>query len=440
MNYQELIKKAMAAGFSDLEVYEDSGSNLSIAIFNGVVDKNQVSDVSTVTIRGIYEGKMAYLSLENKDENPDYIINNLIANAKCLTTDEEFEIFAGSESYPEHRVINSDFNKYTSFDKIELLKQLEAKVKAADARIVYVPYCNYEEEKMMVRIVNSKGLDIVKKNEFCAVIVQAVAHENNDSQSGFEVQVKLRYDALDIDKICQDVVRKTVAMLNAKPVPSKVYPVVVENEAMTNLFAAYQSIYSGEAAIKKITPLLGKENTQIMSEKITILDDPLNKDAVSVEPFDDEGVACYQKEVVKDGVLKTFLHNLKTAKYFKTQSTGNGFKAGPNIGVRGMNIHIVPGKLSKAELMKDINEGLLITGFEGLHAGVNPISGDFSLKTCGFLIKNGQIDRAVTLVVAAGNFFKLMNDVEEVGSDLYLSYEGIGAPSIKFKGIAISGE
>lgn len=440
MNYQELIKKAIAAGFSDLEVYEDSATNLTIAIFNGVVDKNQVSDVSTITIRGIYQGKMAYLSLENKDEDIDYVINNLINNAKCLTTDEEFEIFAGSPSYPEHRSISSDFNNYASFDKIEMLKQLESKVKAADSRILFVPYCNYEEEKFMVRIVNSKGLDIVKQNEFCVVYAQAVAKENNDSQSGFEVQVKLRYEDLDIDKICQDVVKKTVSMLNAKPVSSKTYPVVVENEAMTSLFAAYQSIFSGEAGIKKITPLLGKENTKIMSDKITIIDDPLYKDAILVEPFDDEGVACYQKEVVKDGVLKTFLHNLKTAKYFKTQSTGNGFKAGANISVRGSNIHIVPGQLSKEDLLKDIDEGLLVTSFDGLHAGVNPISGDFSLKTSGFLIKKGQIERAVTLIVAAGNFFKLMNDVEEVGSDLYLSYQGIGAPSIKFKGIAISGE
>ena len=81
-----------------------------------------------------------------------------------------------------------------------------------------------------------------------------------------------------------------------------------------------------------------------------------------------------------------------------------------------------------------------MTSLEGLHSGVNPISGDFSLKTSGFLIKKGQIERAVTLIVAAGNFLQLMNKVEEVGSDLELSYQGIGAPSIKFKGIAISGE
>ena len=440
MNYQELINRAKAAGFSDLEIYEDSSSTLSIAIFNGVVDKNQLSDISTVTIRGIYQGKMAYLSLENKTEDLDFVLENLINNASCLTTDEEFEIFQGSDAYPQDRAINSDFSKYTNFDKIELLKKLESKVKAADKRIAFVPYCNYEEEKTMIRIVNSKGLDIVKQNEFCAVLVQAVAKENDDSQSGFEVQVKLRFDELDIDKVCEDAVRKTVSMLNAKPVPSKTYPVVVENEAMTSLLAAFQSIFSGEAGIKKITPLLGKENNQIMSELITIVDDPLKSDAISVEPFDDEGVACYQKEVVKDGVFKTFLHNLKTAKYFKTTSTGNGFKSGAGIGVRGANLYIAPGKLTKEELLKDINEGLLVTSFEGLHAGVNPISGDFSLKTSGFLIKNGQIERAVTLIVAAGNFLKLMNNVEEVGSDLDLSYQGIGAPSIKFKGIAISGD
>jgi PmbA protein len=440
MNYQELIKRSIALGFSDLEVYEDTSSNLSVAIFNGVVDKNEISDVSQVAIRAIYNGKMAYLDLENKDEDIDFVLNILKNNADSLTTEEEFLIYEGSENYPVVKHIENDFANYTNLDHIELIKKLEAKVKAADPRIVFVPYCNYEESKSVVRIINSKGLDISKCNEYCAVVVQAVARENEDSQSGFEVSVKLKYDNLDIDKICDDVVKKAVSMLNAKPVPSKVYPTIIDSEAMTDLFSSFQSVFSGEAAIKKITPLLGKENTQIMSELISIVDNPLKEDAIVIQPFDDEGVACYQKEIVKGGEFVTFLHNLKTARYFKTTSTGNGFKAGATIGVRGANLYIAPGTVSKEEMIKGIEEGLLLTSLEGLHAGVNPISGDFSLKASGFLIKNGNISRAITLIVASGNFFKLMNEVDTVGNDLELGYRGIGSPSIKFKGLSISGE
>lgn len=440
MNFQDLIKKALKKGFSDIEIYEESSTELSIGIFNGVVDKNELSDISKLAIRAIYNGKMAYMDLENKNESIDFILDNLMNNAKSITTEEEFLIFEGSKSYPSVKTAEKDFDKYTNFDKINLLKTLEKNIKEKDTRVIHVPYCNYQETLNKVRIINSKGLDIAKQNDYCVVFAQVVAKENNDSQSSFEMDVKLRYEDLDIEKVCKDAVEKAVSMLNAKPVPSKTYPTIIEKEAMTSLFSSFQSMFSGESAIKKITPLLGKLDTLIMDEKITIVDDPIKEDAIIVSPFDDEGVACYRKEVVKDGVFKTFLHNLKTANYFKTTSTGNGFKTGATIGVSGANLYIAPGSTTKEEMIKDIEEGLLLTSFEGLHAGVNPISGDFSLKASGFLIQKGDISRAVTLIVASGNFFKLMKEVEIIGNDLELGYRGIGSPSIKFKGIAISGE
>ncbi|MFA7367561.1 MAG: TldD/PmbA family protein [Bacilli bacterium] len=440
MNYTELIKRSYELGFSDLEVYERTSSDLTIAIYNGVVDKNKISDVTVSTIRGIYNGKMASMILENLEEDIDFVLENLLKNAKSLTTEEEFMIYEGDKEYPKVKHVENDFSNYTNFDKAELLKQLELKVKQKDSRIVFVPYCNYQEVKSAVKITNSKGLNVEKTNQYCALIVQAVARENNDSQSGFKVDVKLRYDDLNVDKIVDDVVTKTVAMLNAKSIPSKNYPVIIENDAMTDLLSSFMSVFSGEAAIKKLTPLLEKENQLIMSDLVTIVDDPMCSEAIMNEPFDDEGVACYKKEIVSNGVFKTFLHNLKTAKYFKTKSTGNGFKSGSTITVSGANVYITPGEKSKNDLIKEMNEGLLLTTLEGLHAGVNAISGDFSLKAQGFLVEKGQVSRAVTLIVAAGNFYKLMKDVVAVGNDLEIGHQGIAAPSILFKGIAISGE
>lgn len=440
MDYKKLISRALERKFSDLEVYETTDASLSIAVFNGKVDKNEMSEVTKISIRAIYDGKMAYLGLENTEEDIEFILNNLEKNAKTLTTDEEFSIFAGSKEYPQIEKKDNDFRNYTNLDRIEMLQSLEKKIREKDARVVYVPYCNYEEASNKVRIVNSKGLDISKENSYCVVVAQVVAKEQEDVQSGFKVKVKLNYKDLNIDEIANEVVEKAVAMLNARPVPSKSYPTIIDKEAMTDLFSSFQSIFSGEAAIKKITPLLGKLGEQIMDAKITIVDDPLCKESISISPFDDEGVACYKKNVVEKGIFKTFLHNLKTAKYFHTESTGNGFKMGSTIGVSGSNLYIEKGNVSKEEMIASLEEGLLITDVEGLHAGVNPISGDFSLKASGFLITNGKINRAVTLIVISGNFFKLMKEVQNIANDLEIGYTGIASPSLQFKAIAVSGE
>ena len=228
-------------------------------------------------------------------------------------------------------------------------------------------------------------------------------------------------------------------MLGAETIESKTYPCIIENEAMGDLLGGFASMFTGEAALKRLTSLIGKEGQKIMQDNVSIIDDPLIPDSPNSQPFDDEGVACYKKAVVENGVFKTFLHNLKTAKAFKTTSTGNGVKSGA-IGTRGINFYIEPGQKTKEELIASIDEGLLITSLSGLHAGLNPISGDFSAQSSGFYIKNGKIERPVTLIVVSGNFLKMMNQIDEIGSDLYLSYNGIGAPSIKFNGLPVSGK
>ncbi len=440
MNYKKLMIEAENQGFSDLEIYESYNRNLTINVFNSKVDKNEQSTLIAITIRAIYQGKMASLHLENNKEKISFILENLKKNATSLTTEEEFFIFSGSPSYPKLEKYDLDFEDYSTADKLSLVLQVEDAVKKSDARIIMVPYCQYTEEITSVKIINSKGLNIKKTNAFAGLLVQAVAREGSDSQSSFEIQIKHKVKDLDPKTISKTVVKKALEMLNAKPVASKEYPVVIENEAMSNLLMVYQNIFSGEAAIKKITPLLNKIGETIASPLISIIDAPLNKEAIMNHPFDDEGVACYDKEVIKEGKFVTFLHNLKTAYYFKTESTGNGFKIGANVGVKGANLHIAPGKVDKQTMISSISEGLLITVLDGLHAGVNPISGDFSLKASGFLINNGKLTRPVSLIVIAGNFFSLLKEVETVGSDLYFSYYGVGSPSIKLAKIAVSGE
>lgn len=442
MNYQELIKRALDEGFTDIEIYSQFQKGLAISVFDGAIDKNTMSNTKGFSIRGIYNGKMAYVTSENPDEDIDFIINNLKENAKVLTTDEEFEIYAGSRDYQVIEKEYSDFYLINPKVKVDMLKQLEKSVKEKDSRIIHVPYCRYSEVDVTTEIVNSKGLNLSNTNRFAFIMVGAVAREGTDQKSAYEFQIVNKFEDFNIEKLADDVVKKVTSLLGAEPVVTKSYPIIFENKVMTDILQAFQFVFSGEAALKKMTLLLGKENEQIMSDKVTIVDDPFHSDAVIVSPFDDEGVACYKKDVVSNGVFKTFLHNLKTARFFKTTSTGNGFKAGLGgyTGVRGTNLIIQPGTTTLEEMIQDTKEGLLITDVAGLHSGVDPTSGNFSVQATGFLIEGGKIVRPVNLIVVSGNFLKMMSDVEVIGSDLDLSYQGVGAPSIKIASLNVSGK
>lgn len=108
--------------------------------------------------------------------------------------------------------------------------------------------------------------------------------------------------------------------------------------------------------------------------------------ATSKDTFDDEGVKSTEKTLVENGKLITYLHNLKTASIMKTKSTGNGYKASASssVGVSPSNLYLKPGKIEFAEMLKAVDNGIYVNSVQGLHAGLNPISGDFNLQASGF--------------------------------------------------------
>ncbi|MBR2990331.1 MAG: TldD/PmbA family protein, partial [Solobacterium sp.] len=265
------------------------------------------------------------------------------------------------------------------------------------------------------------GSDI--KNEYRSEIVEDIRTFDRDAF---------------VEKLCTAVLNK----LNASSMPSGTYPVIFESSAMTALFTAFSSMFSGELIAKGISPLRDQAGKQVFSEKITITDDPLRPEAAIIFPFDDEGCPTSAKTIVDHGVLKTILHDTRSASGMNTESTGNGFRgsyASP-VEVTPVNCCIEPGDQTLDELCADMRDGLVITSLAGLHAGVNPVTTDFSLQCSGYTVKDGVRDHSVTLITVAGNFIELLKQVASVGNDLDWQYSTIAAPSIAFQGVAISGE
>ena len=190
--------------------------------------------------------------------------------------------------------------------------------------------------------------------------------------------------------------------------------------------------------VQKNTSLFkGKLNQQVASKKITIEERPLDKNPF-FRYFDDEGVATYNKKIIDKGVLSTFLYNLATAKKDGVESTGNGYRGGGKVGTSMANIVLKPGKKSEEELFREVNEGIYITSVEGLHAGMNAQSGNFSLQAKGFLIENGKKGKPVCLITVAGNLFDVFKNIKEVASNSNRHGKTI-ASSVYLKSIAVSG-
>ena len=172
----------------------------------------------------------------------------------------------------------------------------------------------------------------------------------------------------------------------------------------------------------------------------------MHKDALAKATFDDEGAATYTKNVIENGTFTTFLHNLATATKAGVKTTGNGYKASyaSPVGVNHYSFYINPVKGSLEDLFAEAGNGLYITSVEGMHAGANPITGDFSISSEGFLIEDGAKGRPVKQFTISGNFYELLKKIALVGSEMKLGTPRMGccfgAPTIMVKDISVAGK
>lgn len=441
MDTKLLFEKALEAGITEIEVYRSKSSASEVGIFNHQIETLNSHSTNVCHIRGAYNGHLGSIYLENNELSVDEIISTIKDNAGLININEPYFIYPGDESYPELKPYEGDFNEHSMTEKSDLILALAKKVESL-SEYVSCPEASYEESFFEYSIENSNGLNVSRKGGYGVIVCEVVAKKGNEVKSGYEVQLVKKFNEFDVDKLANDAVEGVVSKFGGEPIVSGNYKTVVKASVVRSLLGAFSNVFTAEMAIRKMSFLEGKEGTQIFGSNITIYDDPLCELAPSQDSFDDEGVAAKTKTVVENGVFKTFLHNLKTAKMLGKETTGNGYKAGVSsgVGVRPSNFYIAPGEKTEEELFLECGNGFYLTDVQGLHAGINIINGDFSLQAQGFEIVDGKLGKPVTLVVASGNITAMLNDVLAIGSNLTFKTGNIGAPSLLVGNLSISGK
>ena len=440
MNYNIYFEEAKKVGLEALELYSAKQASLSFSLFRGEIESYEVSNTYNLTARGIYQNKFGYCSTEKQDHcTPKYIVEQIKENALITEAQEPAEIFKGSTRYRKKNVYDGSYKNISTEEKIALAKDIESALKDADPRIVEVEVA-YQESEAEVRLLNSYGLNL--KNHVNMMYYYAVCHalgEDGEVKTGYKISFTNHFSDFNKDKIVQEVVENTLSQLGGKPCKSGNYKTVLDREVVASLLNFFLASTSAEAISKKSSMLIDKIGQKIASSKLTIEERPLS-DNMFFRSFDDEGVATSNKKIVDRGVLKTYLYDLKNARKFGVEPTGNGYKTGRGKAVVSfVNPYVKPGKKSLEQLFNEINNGIYITSVEGLHAGMNAESGNFSLQAKGYMIEDGKKGRPVTLITVAGNLFDLIKNIKEVASDSELLSSGFTSSSLYIKSMPISG-
>ena len=440
MKYDKFFELAKQAGLQDAELYVGETYSLSFSLFHSEVDNYSSNKSMVILARGILNGKFGTATCDSwSAQKAKYLVDEIVANAKVIENDDPAFIFEGSKKYKKVNTFDRELENVSVDEKMKKLFDLENLIKNGDPRIIEVAAVGYEEEASSTTIMNSKGLKLTQKSNYFVYYGEAVAKENEQTKSGFDLYLGNNLAEFKPEETAKEVVRKTVSQLGGEACESNTYKAVLSPSVVKDFLNFYVGNADAEEVQKRSSLFIGKLGQKIASKKITIEDKPLQRN-VFARWFDDEGVATYNKAIIKNGVLQTYLYNLTTAAKEGVETTGNASRGGSKMGISPFFMSLKPGKKTQDELFKDVNDGVYITSVTGLHAGLNPQSGNFSLQSSGFLIKNGKLDRPLDVITVSGNLIDIFKDVVEVGSDVKVFPSATSCSSLLIKKIVVSGK
>lgn len=439
--YDIFFALAKENGLKEAELYISESRKIKIGLFHGEIESYSDNNGMNVVARGIFSnGKCGTAVCDTwSKEKAAYLVKEIVQNAKVIENEDPVFIFKGSDKYHKINTYNKDLDEVSLDVKIAKLKELEAEVKKQDDRIIEVSDVSYNETREKSMIMNSNGLNLVQKSNYFVYIGGAVAKQGEQTKSGYDIFVENDFSKFDVKELAKKIAAETCNQLGGIQCAPRKCKAVLSQDAVVDLLGVYIGHTDAEQVQKRSSLFLGKLHTQIASKKLTVIDKPLVKNPFA-RWFDDEGVATYNKPIIKNGVLETYLYNLTTAAKDGVQTTGNAVGAGSKKGAASFFTEVKPGKKSLDELFEIVGDGVYITSVTGLHSGMNPQSGDFSLQATGFEIVNGKKGKPFDLITASGNLCEVFKDIQEIGNDVKISPSGMSTPSILIKKLGVSGQ
>ena len=304
--------------------------------------------------------------------------------------------------------------------KVEVALELERLVRGADARIRTVRSADYGDSSVEIAIASSAGVRAASRRTSAHVSVSAIAGSGAASQTGTGLSAGRSIDALDPEEAARDAVERAVRLLGAGKAKTARRSVVFDPRVVSTILAALASALSGEAVVKGRSIFAGRTAEVVGTADVTLTDDPTDPRALRASSHDAEGLACRRNVLIESGVLKGFVYDTVSARRAGSISTGSAVRAGfagtPRPGCRALVL--APGQLDQTGILGAVREGIYVQSVTGVHSGVNPVSGDFSVGADGLMVREGAFAEPVREMTVASTLQRMLRSVLHVGNDL----------------------
>lgn len=365
-----------------------------------------------VGIRVIKDNKVGFAFTSDMNKIEEAAMQS-IENTKLNKVDENYA-FAEVEKVPEiKKVYDKKFNDLSLDESIEFLKNTIDTTIDQGCDITGSGFSASEGRSL---IINSNGVSIEDEGTGFGIGLSVTIQKDGQIATAYNSQSSRFFD-LNGEKLAIEVCNLAKSSLDTKPIDTNDYDVVLDYYAATGLLQTFISAFNGENVMRGRSILKDKMGMEIANPNLTIVDNPLLENGMCTSKCDGEGSVSEKTELVKDGVLNSFIYDIYTANKQGVKTTSNGLR-GSYLTTPMISPTNVEFKFDEMKDLSEIDKGVLTTSVLGAHTA-NPISGDFSVEASNaFKIENGELTGPINKAMISGNIFEIMKKVEGLKSEI----------------------
>ena len=406
----------------DLEINESKTESVDIGVLNKQEKHYQVTNVKSYLIKAIKNNKCVKLEVESL-KNPEKILDNIETILDIQDNDNKNYLSNGNISKLNKDKDVSGYKKVRE-DLKSLYKLKDNCPSLANLELEYEYANNY------ITIKNSKSS--LKSSDYYHVFAAGVSvNDKEKSKASYITYFAKKYD---FDGFKEEIITSLEGLkykLSSTSLKTDRYNIIIKNNIVADILSAFVSIFYTKNIMQNESVLVDKFSKKVFSDKINIVEEPFSEYAIYRKYFDSEGTKTTSKKIIDKGVFVKKLNNIEYAIKSKETETGNAS------GV--FNMHIVSGNTTYKELIKELDNGIIIDEAMGIHSGIDVKSGNISIPVSGYLVENGVITKGVDMIVLSTNIFELLSNVISVGNDLSQSRIDVLSPSLLLSNIVIAG-
>lgn len=432
---EDAVRAALKAGASEAEAALRVSDRFSVEARDRLVTKLEQATSKSLHVRVFAEGRKA--ALFTSDLDPDALrsaVEQVVSQARHVAHDPLAGLPAAAPQLQQDLdLFADDVANRDARAKMEEALELEALVRAGDARITNSNGSHTGDSVTTVAIANSNGFAGSYRSTRVSRSSSPVAVDGSVKRTGSYGTAGRALAELEApDDVARTAVRRTVELFGARKPDTMRVPVIFDRDvAAAVLGDIFAAVNAANAAVGNswLTDRVGR---RIGSDLVNIVDDGRMRGKLGSSPFDGEGVATQRTVVFESGVLKTLLYDTYYGRKLGAASTGNsnGGGVGPN------NFYLVGGIQSLEELIASTERGILVLdtiGFATEHA-----SGTYSRGARGLYIEKGEAVYPIDEFTIAGTYAGILAGIDGLADDLRFD-ASVVAPSFRVAEMTISG-